>query len=124
MFSCRKITNKVTFILNTKNYSKRTAVEKVLRAYLKGNFSLIVKNFPINFPETPIGKETFQGAKKRAEEIFKFYNQENVAIGLESGLIKRFGILFEEAWCCIIFKKNYFLVIHQDSLYQKKLKKD
>lgn len=102
------MTNQTTFILNTKNHTKKTAVEEVLRAYLKENFSLIVKDLPINFPETPKGKQTYQGAKRRAEKIFKDYNQKIIAVGLESGLVKRFGILFEEAWCCIIFKKNYF----------------
>ena len=100
--------NYSTFVLNSENQIKKIAVLEVLKLYLKNNFSLIAKNFPINFPETPKGKETYQGAKKRAEEIFKFYNQKIAAVGLESGLVKRFGLLFEEAWCCIIFEKNYF----------------
>ncbi len=100
--------NQLTFILNSKNNLKEEAVKEILKLHLKKSFTLIKKNLPINFPETPLNKETFLGAKKRAETIIKMYDNEIIAIGLESGLIKRFGILFEEAWCCLIFKNSYF----------------
>src|SRR5690606_7817065 len=52
-------------------------------------------------PEAPHDKETYDGALNRARECyglggFDFY------VGIESGLVERYGHYFEEAWAVII----------------------
>jgi len=56
-------------------------------------------------PETPYGRQTFDGARNRALNsrshiIADFY------IGLESGLIERYGDTYEEAWAAVIEKEG------------------
>jgi non-canonical (house-cleaning) NTP pyrophosphatase len=59
---------------------------------------------------TPLGKQTYLYSKKRAEEMFsKFKDTGNFFVGVENGLIQRFGRLYEECWCYIIDKnKNIY----------------
>src|SRR5690606_21361072 len=52
-------------------------------------------------PETPWDRQTYDGARNRARHC-KEQNMGDYFIGLESGLIERYGHIFEEAWCCIV----------------------
>lgn len=52
-------------------------------------------------PETPYDKQTFDGAKNRAEHSKKG-GKADFYVGLESGLVDRYGSLYEEAWCVAI----------------------
>lgn len=112
MYGGRKMKGqKFIFILNSLSYFKKNAIQEILSLYLNKNQYVFKQvNFSINYPETPFNKETFLGSKLRAKKLKdNFKNQKNkVFIGLESGLVKRFNILFEEAWCCLIFKNKYF----------------
>lgn len=113
---------KLDFILNSESYLKKAAVKEVLKQYLKNNFSLIQKNIPVNFPETPFNRQTFLGAKKRAK-IINESNKKIVSIGIESGLTKRFNHLFEEVWCCLILDNKYFFGYSSGFEIPEKIKK-
>ena len=85
---------KKIFVLNSKSHLKKQAI----------------KEMPVNFPKTPINKFTFLGAKKRAQ-ILKDNtdsSSNSIFVGLESGLVLRFGIWFEECWCCLVFKNKCY----------------
>ena len=60
-------------------------------------------------PETPYDKETFDGAKNRAKDSMAHVSEADCYIGLESGLIERYGHIFEEAWCvALVNNKEYY----------------
>lgn len=60
-------------------------------------------------PETPYDKETFDGARNRALDAQGNVPDADCYIGLESGLIERYGHIFEEAWCVVLFdNKEYY----------------
>lgn len=60
-------------------------------------------------PETPYGEQTFVGAHNRARNSMNG-GDADLYIGLESGLVERYGHLYEEAWACVVEKdgKEYF----------------
>jgi non-canonical (house-cleaning) NTP pyrophosphatase len=103
--------SKIIFLLNSKSRIKKEALQEVLNVYLKKSFLIKEQLKQINFPETPFNRLTFLGAKKRALVLKKFIlkNQsEIVLIGLESGLVKRNSIWFEECWCYLIYKDKFY----------------
>ena len=61
-------------------------------------------------PETPWDRETFDGARNRAMDAREHIQGADYYIGLESGLIERYGHIYEEAWAVVITKdsKEYY----------------
>lgn len=56
--------------------------------------------------ETPYDQETKMGAKNRAKQVQMLFPDSDFAIGIESGLVKRYGDLYEEAWACVMSKSG------------------
>lgn len=93
--------------LGTTSTLKRKAVENVLRIlqgkHILPNVAILCRSVESNVPATPHDEDTFYGAKNRAKAVYTRYREEgNLFVGLESGLIKRHGLWFEECWCFII----------------------
>ena len=66
---------------------------------------------------TPYEEETYQGARNRAHAIFnQFQSEGDLFIGLESGLVKRHGTMFEECWCVILNKNSQEYVGYSSGL--------
>lgn len=61
-------------------------------------------------PDTPFDKQTFEGSRNRALDCFNGNKEFNYVLGLESGLVDRYGHIFEEAWATVIDKnkKEYY----------------
>lgn len=59
-----------------------------------------------NVPETPWDKETFDGAKNRAIDCKKNIQEAEYYVGIESGLVERYGQIYEEAWVYILDNHN------------------
>ncbi len=97
------------FILGTQSQRKKKSVEKVLKQLLPDQ-NVEVINFAAEsgVSETPWEQETFDGARNRAKACIN--EDADYYIGLESGLVKRYGHVYEEAWACILNKdhKEYF----------------
>lgn len=53
-------------------------------------------------PDTPWDQETFAGAKNRALDALNHQSGAKYYLGLESGLIERYGHIYEEAWAAVI----------------------
>lgn len=83
---CEALRNAIAFVKN-----KKLTLEKI---------ELITTDTQSGVPTTPNESETYIGAKNRAISIIN--DSGNLFVGLESGLIKREGILFEECWCVIV----------------------
>lgn len=87
---------------------KKTAIQYILRSLsrkqvLTGGDQVITENIASGVPLTPFEEETFMGAKQRALKLSQQHpDPESCFVGLESGLVKRHGSLFEECWCVLL----------------------
>lgn len=88
-------------VVGTKNQKKIDVVKNVCEKYLGD--SLEVTGFDANsrVPEAPQGKETYTGASNRAKSC-EASLEADYYIGIESGLVERYGNMFEEAWAVVI----------------------
>jgi len=96
-------------VLGSKTERKIRVVEKVLNVFFT-TYQLQTYKALSGVSETPWNKETYDGSINRAEDSKKNISAADFYIGLESGLVERYGMIFEEAWCCILSKdgKKYF----------------
>lgn len=102
--------------LGSTSLLKKNAVETILNQLVKKitmlrDYFVVLKEMDNAMPSTPFGRETYQGGKYRALQLYINYkNEGDFFVGLESGLIKRFQKLYEECWCVIINNrgKQYF----------------
>lgn len=92
----------MNIIIGTKN-QKKVAVARAIFSDFFHSDTIEVTGYdaPSGVPEAPHDEETFQGALHRAEACmnigaFDYY------VGIESGLVERYGHHFEEAWAVII----------------------
>lgn len=86
--------------LGSTSQHKQNAVEIVLAELLEEKVFIQTYNIASGVSDTPWNEETFQGAKNRAAGIKS--DGDGICIGLESGLVERFGGIYEESWACVI----------------------
>lgn len=89
-------------IIGTKNQKKVDVVGDVFRILLD-NEDVVVEGHDAQskVPEAPHGEETYLGARNRAIECYE-NGGADYYIGIESGLVERYGSMFEEAWAVVI----------------------
>jgi inosine/xanthosine triphosphatase len=103
-------------IVGTKNQKKIDVVVSVFKEVLGiDNLEIVAHNAESKVPEAPHGHETYDGALNRAMECYTI-GSADYYIGIESGLVKRYGNLFEEAWAVIILKDGTNLVGYSSGL--------
>lgn len=97
------------FLIGTQNKEKVETALQVLRQLLGEEVGLTGIDVLSGFGETPIGEQTKTGAYNRAKALGEGYECD-YTIGIESGLVERYGDTYEEAWCCVLTKdgKSYY----------------
>lgn len=100
----------IKFIIGSISKRKINAAEKIIRQLFNNNISIIGYNAESQMPDTPYDKQTFDGAKNRALDSKTHITDKDFYIGLESGLLERYGHIYEEAWAAVITSdgKEYF----------------
>lgn len=95
----------MNIILGSQSERKIKIANKVFKTFINEEF--FIKGYPSQskVSETPWGKETYFGAINRAIDA-KENTEGDYFVGIESGLVERFGSIYEEAWCCIIGKEG------------------
>jgi len=92
----------MNIIIGSTSERKIKVAEKIAKQF----FDEIVEisGFPAksNVPNTPYDNQTYDGARNRAIDCRKNSGGADLYVGLESGLINRYGHMFEEAWACVI----------------------
>jgi inosine/xanthosine triphosphatase len=103
-------------IVGTKNQKKIDAVISVFKEVLEMNdLELIIHDSKSKVPEAPCDRETYDGALNRASECYEI-GLSDYYIGIESGLVERYGNMFEEAWAVIFLKDGTKLVGYSSGL--------
>ena len=89
-------------IVGTKNQKKIKVALEVFKSVLNLEEVVIESRDALSgVPEAPHNQETYQGAYNRATECYR-EGGADYYIGIESGLVERYGNKFEEAWAVII----------------------
>lgn len=91
-------------VIGSTSNRKIKIVDKIFKQIFKCEFSIISNQAKSNVPETPYDKQTFDGSRNRALDSKKNIPDADFYVGLESGLIERYGHIYEEAWTTIINK--------------------
>ncbi len=91
------------FIIGTKSVTKLPVARRVIAESLgERRFTLKGHEVRSGVPKTPWNEQTYRGAVTRARACRRLEPSADFWIGLESGLVERFGHVFEEAWACVI----------------------
>lgn len=91
-------------IVGTKNQKKVQVVATIFKDFFPERaIEVLGYDAMSNVPEAPHGEQTYTGAKNRAKQCYGL-GAADYYVGLESGLVKRYGHYFEEAWAVIIDK--------------------
>lgn len=95
------------FIIGSASERKIKIAEEIIQELFKGE-EIIVEGYSANsgMPETPYDRQTFDGARNRALDSQSHVDGANYYIGLESGLVERYGHMYEEAWAAVINSDN------------------
>lgn len=99
------------FIIGSKSKRKINVAKKII-GQLFNEKSIVIEGYDAKsqVPDTPYDKQTFDGARNRALDCRSRIGDGDYCIGLESGLIERYGHMYEEAWAVVINKegKEYY----------------
>jgi inosine/xanthosine triphosphatase len=89
--------------IGTQNKRKIETVRGVIQELVPA-LIVEIESYPAQsgVSETPWERETYEGAKNRAVDAKSNTGQSEYYIGLESGLVERYGQVYEEAWACVI----------------------
>jgi len=91
------------FIIGSASQRKIDVAKSVIAEFFKSADVAIEGYASVSgVPETPWDKETFDGAKNRATDAGLHVPGADYYIGLESGLIERYGSIYEEAWAVVV----------------------
>lgn len=108
--------NPMKIIVGTKNEKKVSIVQSVFESITKNSEIEIIKHdAPSGVPEAPHDKETYTGAMNRAKAC-TLVGDADYYIGIESGLVNRYGEYFEEAWAVIIPNNSKPLIGYSSGL--------
>ena len=58
--------------------------------------------------DTPFNLETKKGAINRAKNAQAYDSGHEMYIGIESGLVERYGEFFEEVWVAVLYKDTFY----------------
>ena len=89
-------------IVGSGSKQKVTITEKVMRAFSKSQVQVHGCAVSSGVPETPFGRETFEGACNRAKGACNQIAGADYCVGLENGLIERYEHIYEEAWAAVL----------------------
>ena len=94
------------FVIGTNNQVKIEAISKVIKDVIESSeYDVEGYDVPSGVPVTPFNEQTVEGARNRVTALHKMSLAADYYVGLESGIVERYGNLYEEAWC-VIKSKN------------------
>ncbi|KKU62839.1 hypothetical protein A2972_03985 [Candidatus Amesbacteria bacterium RIFCSPLOWO2_01_FULL_47_33] len=94
------------FFVGTKNGKKIDVFTKIITARFPEKVDVVEYPAKSEVTDTPWDEDTFKGAKNRANNSLKSSPDCDYGVGIETGLLDRYGQLIEETWCCITGKEG------------------
>jgi len=93
------------FILGSTSQQKIQTVTRIVPTVTDQPYTVTGVDVPSGVPDTPWDGETKQGATNRARVLA---TDGVYAIGLESGLVERYGDIYEECWACVAYDSRLY----------------
>ena len=90
------------FVIGSSSKRKITIAQKVIRQFFAGDIEIVDYAATSAVPDTPYDKQTFDGSKNRALDAKAHVESADYYLGLETGLVERYGHIYEEAWSTVI----------------------
>lgn len=96
------------FVVGSASERKIKVAEKIIRQLGSDEREISVEGYAAisGVPETPYDRQTFDGARNRALDAKAHITGADYYIGMESGLVKRYDHIYEEAWSAVIAKNG------------------
>ena len=92
-------------LVGTENKRKIEAVEKVVNVMkIHNDHTVVGCAVESQVSDTPLGSKTKDGAINRARNAQAYDSSYEMYIGIESGLVERYGEFFEEVWVAVLYK--------------------
>ena len=96
-------------LVGTENKRKIEAVKTVINSMeIYEEYTISGLSTESSVPETPLNEDTKEGAINRAQNAQLCEVGCDLYIGIESGLVKRFGEMYEEVWSAIIYRGKIY----------------
>src|SRR3989344_5657158 len=90
------------FVIGSASNRKIEVAKKVINSLFGEGIEFDNFGAVSSVPDTPYDKQTFDGAKNRALDTKTNKPGADYYVGLESGLIERYGHIYEEAWAAVV----------------------
>lgn len=104
-------------VVGTKNQKKIETVKAVFSNHsAEEEIEVIGYDAPSGVPEAPHDRETFDGAMNRAKTCRERGDEADYYVGIESGLVERYGNFFEEAWAVVLSDEDSPLIGYSSGL--------
>jgi non-canonical (house-cleaning) NTP pyrophosphatase len=95
--------------VGTTNKRKLEAVEAVITEMdIHQDFAVVGFDAESGVPDTPLDEQTILGALNRAKSVREAHPEQDIYIGIESGLVSRYGDFYEEVWVVAIYKQSVY----------------
>jgi non-canonical (house-cleaning) NTP pyrophosphatase len=91
------------FIVGSASHRKIVAVKKFVALTVEHDIEVAGYPSRSGVPDTPWDDEMLEGARNRANDA-KVHMRGDYFVGLESGLVERYGSVYEETWSCVVDK--------------------
>jgi non-canonical (house-cleaning) NTP pyrophosphatase len=92
--------------VGTTNIQKLNAVSTVITEMnISASFKVSGFKADSGVSETPLDEQTVLGALHRAKSVRNAHSNQDIYIGIESGLVSRYGDMYEEVWAVVIYGK-------------------
>lgn len=93
-------------IVGTQNQRKLEAVRSVVGSLIDvADSSVAGCSAASDVRATPLDEETKRGAINRAKNSLQCEPEADMYIGIESGLVQRYGQWFEEVWVAVVYQE-------------------
>ncbi len=88
----------------TKNEKKITLAKELIKQFLSINVKVSGCLAKSEVSDTPWDEQTYHGARNRAINSLRENSDADLGMGIETGLVERYGQLYEETWCWLVNK--------------------
>lgn len=103
--------------IGTKNQKKVSSVTNIFtEIFDTTEIKVASHDVDSGVPSAPHDEETYAGALNRALACTELDTSADYCVGIESGLVMRYGIMFEEAWAVVISKDNQKFIGYSSGL--------
>jgi len=93
--------------VGTTNKRKLIAVTAVVNEMnISSDFAVTGYKADSGVPETPFDEQTILGALNRAKAVRQAHPDQDLYIGIESGIVNRYSDMYEEVWVVAIYGKK------------------